>query len=99
MKTMNTMNTMNTMTTTNTNTTTANSPDWGVAYCGGQLLGWAGYRGELDGDVDGYLEGHYDSQAEAEAAMNAALELRQECEYIIDCADLREEMMLEELEG
>jgi hypothetical protein len=51
------------------------TPDWGIAYCRGECLGWVGYRGELDGDVDGFLDGHYDSQAEAEAAMNAALEM------------------------
>jgi hypothetical protein len=76
-------------------TTTTTTPDWGVAYCRGELLNWVAYRGECGGDVDGYLEGHYDSQAQAYAAMNAALE----CEYEIDCADLREEMLLEELEG
>ena len=51
------------------------TPDWGVAYCGGDLLGWVAYRGECGGDVDGYLEGHYASQAEAYAAMNAVLEM------------------------
>jgi hypothetical protein len=60
---------------TNTNTTTT-TPDWGVAYCGGELLGWVGYRGELDGDVDGFLDGHYASESEAEAAMNEELEER-----------------------
>jgi hypothetical protein len=51
------------------------TPDWGIAYCRGECLGWVAYRGEMDGDVDGYLEGHYDSQAQAYAAMNAALEM------------------------
>ena len=63
MKTMNTMNTMNTMTTTTT-------PDWGVAYCRGECLGWVGLRGQPGDD---FLDGHYESQAEAEAAMNAVL--------------------------
>ena len=58
-----------------TTTTTTTTPDWGIAYCQGECLGWVGYRGELEGDVDGYLEGHYDSQAQAYAAMNAALEM------------------------
>ena len=72
---MQTQNTMqNTMTATNTSTTTS-APDWGIAYCRGQLLGWVAYRGECGGDVDGFLDGHYASQGEAEAAMNAALEM------------------------
>ena len=82
--------------TTTTTTTTTSAPDWGIAYCRGECLGWVGLHGQPGDD---FLDGHYASQGEAEVAMNADLELRQECEYIIDCADLREEMMLEELEG
>jgi hypothetical protein len=52
-----------------TNTTT---PDWGVAYCRGECLGWVGLRGQPG---DEFLDGHYDSQAQAYAAMNAALEM------------------------
>jgi hypothetical protein len=60
-------------TTTNTNTNT-NSPDWGVAYHRGELLGWVGYRGELDGDVDGFLDGHYATRQDALAAMYTDME-------------------------
>jgi hypothetical protein len=36
---------------------------------------------------------------DCEEAAQFVAQLRQECEYIIDCADLREEMMLEELDN
>jgi hypothetical protein len=48
------------------------TPDWGIAYCRGECLGWVGLRGQPGDD---FLDGHYASQGEAEEAMNAALEM------------------------